>query len=94
MILSILEVVLSSPGCRLELLQVLRTKAVMAWQVYQSPGAALNTGETRDSCKPSSSQQDDVNTSVKTHPVVFSFVRSTAVSDGGLCPPELSCQQL
>lgn len=46
------EVVLSSPGCRLELLQVLRTKAVMAWQVYQSPGAALNTGETGDSCKP------------------------------------------
>ncbi len=38
---------LFSPGCRFELLQVLRAKTVMAWQVYQSPGAALRTEERR-----------------------------------------------
>lgn len=38
------QIVLLSPGRRLELLQVLRTEAVVAWQVYESPGAALQTG--------------------------------------------------
>lgn len=33
-----------SPGGRFELLQVLVTKTVVSWQVYQSPGVALNKG--------------------------------------------------
>lgn len=33
-----------SPGGRFELLQVLVTKTVVSWQIYQSPGVALNKG--------------------------------------------------
>lgn len=39
------RVVWVSPGGRFELLQVLVTEAVMSWQIYQSPGVALDTRE-------------------------------------------------
>lgn len=38
------QVALLSPGGRFELLQVLVTKTVVSWQIYQSPGVALNKG--------------------------------------------------
>lgn len=38
------QVVFLSPGGRFELLQVLVTKTVVSWQIYQSPGVALNKG--------------------------------------------------
>lgn len=39
------QVVWVSPGGRFELLQVLVAEAVVSWQIYQSPGVALNTQE-------------------------------------------------
>lgn len=85
----ILKQVSLSPGCRLELLQVLMSEAVMPRQVYQGPDAALVTGGS--SCN---SRSIDFRFMHRPHLVIFGFVWRTAVCDGGLRPLELSWQQL
>lgn len=50
--------------------------------------------EKNSGVNPTLTRVTSVHQRSSTHPVIFGFVWSTAVSDGGLCPLELSRQQL